>query len=306
MCHGPYASFFLLVAGGLGGKRRADLGRFLGVHDGELRLHLGSLERGLRSSLIALSVGAGSRGGLGGSSARSIAGTRGALPRSSSGSGLLGGGPARLGLGGGADLHGLLTRSFHLGCDHTHGLGSRDLVEKALKVNLHVGNGKTKQVVGLIFKRKYRRIVRADGRNLLVPVDALDYQVLDRIAAILRNMLLSSTNVDKRIDQAIRPVVHTALGMHLHKARAGTLERLHMRQELVDPDGGIDCLLHYSASFAAVGAADVPAGASSAAAVSPAPAAATNPSSPSSTPSSQVAAPPTVSGSAPARITASF
>lgn len=55
---------FLLVAGGLGGKRRADLGRFLGIHGGELCLHLGSLERGLRSSFIVLSIGAGSRSGL--------------------------------------------------------------------------------------------------------------------------------------------------------------------------------------------------------------------------------------------------
>ena len=81
----------------------------------------------------------------------------------------------------------------------------------------------------LVLKREYRRIIRADGRNLLVPINSLNHQVLDRIAAVLRNMLLSSTNVDKRIDQAIRSVVHTALGMHLHKARAGTLERLHIR-----------------------------------------------------------------------------
>ena len=113
-------------------------------------------------------------------------------------------------------------------------------------------------------------------------------------------MLLSSANVDKRIEQAIRAVVHVALGVHLHKARADALKRLDMRQELVDPNGGIDSLLHYSASFAATGAAGVPAG------VSPAPATATNPSSPSSTPPSQVAAPPTVSGSPPVRITASF
>ena len=91
-----------------------------------------------------LSIGAGSRSGLSIASARSIAGTRGALPRGSSGSGLFGSGLARLGLGGGADLHGFLARGLHLGCDNAHGLGSRDLVEKALKVNLHVGNGKTK------------------------------------------------------------------------------------------------------------------------------------------------------------------
>ena len=247
-----------------------------------------------------LSIGAGSRSGLGGSSARGIAGT---LPRSSSGSGLLSCGLARLGLGGGSDLHGLLARGLHLGRDDAHGLGSRDLVEKAVKVDLHVGDGKTKQVVCLVLKRKHRRIVRADGRDLLVPVDTLDHQILNRIAAVLRNMFLSSANVDKRIDQAIRAVVDVALGVHLHKARADALERLDMRQELVDPDGGIDSLLHYSASFAA---ADVPAGASPVAGVSPAPAAATNPSSPSSTPPSQVAAPPTVSGSPPARITASF
>ena len=91
-----------------------------------------------------LSIGAGSRSGLGDGSARSIAGACGALPRSNSGSGLLGRGLARLGLGGGADLHGFLARGLHLGCDNAHGLGSRDLVEKALKVDLHVGNGKTK------------------------------------------------------------------------------------------------------------------------------------------------------------------
>lgn len=242
-----------------------------------------------------LGIGAGSRSGLGGSS------TRSALPCSGrSRGGLLGGGLARLGLGGGTDLHGFLARGLHLGRDDAHGLGGRDPVEKALKVNLHVGDGKPKQVVRLVLKREHRRIVRADGRNLLVPVDALDYQVLNRIVAVLRNMLLSSTNVDKRIDQAIRAVVDVALGVHLHKARADALERLDMRQELIDPDGGIDSLLHYSASFAAAGAAGVPAG------VSPAPTAATNPSSPSSTPPSQVAAPPTVSGSPPARITASF
>ena len=249
-----------------------------------------------------LSIGAGSRSGLGDGSARSIADTRSALPRSGRGSGgLLGRSLARLSLGSGTDLHGLLARGPHLGRDHTHGLGSRDLVEKALKVNLHVSDGKTKQVMRLVLKREHRRIVRADGRNLLVPVDTLDHQVLDRIVAVLRDMLPSSADVDERIDQAIRAVVHTALGVHLHKARADALERLDMRQKLVDPDGGIDCLLHYSASFAAAGAPSaVPAS-------TPAPApAATNPSSPSSTPPSQVAAPPTVSGSPPARITASF
>ena len=169
-----------------------------------------------------LSIGAGSRSGL------SVSSTRGALPRSRSRGGLLGCGLARLGLGGGADLHGLLARSLNLGRDNAHGLGSRDLVEKALKVDLHIGNGKTKQVVGLIFKREYRWIVRADGRNLLVLVDTLDHQVLDRVVAVPRDLLLRSADVDKRIDQAIRAVIHTALGVHLHKARAGTLERLHM------------------------------------------------------------------------------
>ena len=72
----------MLVAGGLCGKRRTDLGRFLGIHGGELCLHLGSLERRLGSSLIVLSIGAGSRSGLGDGSARSIVdlpppGTRG-------------------------------------------------------------------------------------------------------------------------------------------------------------------------------------------------------------------------------------
>ena len=114
---------FLLVAGGLGSKRRADLGRFLGIHGGELCLHLGSLERGLGSGIVMLSIGAGSRSGLGGNSVRSIAGTRGALPRSSSGSGLLGRSLARLGLCGGTDLHGLLARGLHLGRDNAHGLG---------------------------------------------------------------------------------------------------------------------------------------------------------------------------------------
>ena len=82
------------------------------------------------------SIGAGSRSGLG-SGARGIAGARSALPRS-------GRSLARLGLGSRADLHGLLARGLHLGRDNAHGLGSRDLVEKALKVDLHVGNGKTK------------------------------------------------------------------------------------------------------------------------------------------------------------------
>ena len=252
-----------------------------------------------------LNIGAGSRSRLS-SGAHGIAGTRSALPCSSRRGGLFGRGLARLGLGGRADLHGLLARGLHLGRDNAHGFSGRDLVEKALKVDLHVGNGKTKKVVDLIFKREYRRIIRADGRNLLVPVDSLDYQVLNRIAAVLRKMLLSSMNVDKRIDQTIRAVVDIALGVHLHKARADALERLDMRQELVDPNGGIDSLLHYTASFAATGAAGFPAGASLAAGASPASAAATNPSSPSSTPPSQVAAPPTVSGSPPARITASF
>ena len=186
-------------------------------------LHLGSLERGLCSGLIVLSIGAGSRSGLS-SGTRGIASARGTLPRS----GLLGSGLARLGLGSRADLHGLLARGLHLGRNNAHGFSGRDLVEKALKVDLHVGDGKPEQVVCLIFKREHRRIVRADGRNLLVPINSLNHQVLDRIAAVLRNMLLSSTNVDKRIDQAIRSVVHTALGMHLHKARADALERLDM------------------------------------------------------------------------------
>ncbi len=67
MCHGPYASF-LLVAGGLGGKRRADLGRFLGIHGGKLCFQLGGFERGLGGSFIVLSIGAGSRSGLSDSS----------------------------------------------------------------------------------------------------------------------------------------------------------------------------------------------------------------------------------------------
>ena len=253
-----------------------------------------------------LSIGAGSRSGLSDGSVRSIANARSALPRSGHGSSnLLGRGLARLVLGSGTHLHGLLARGLHLGRDNAHGFGSRDLVEKALKVDLHVGDGKTKQVVRLVFKREYRRIVRADGRNLLVLVDTLDHQILNRIVSVPRDLLLRSADVDKRIDQAIRSVVHTALGMHLHKARADALERLDMRQKLVDPNGGIDSLLHYSASFAATGAAGFSAGASPAPSA-PAPAAATNPSSPNSTPPSQVAAPPTVSGSPPARITASF
>ena len=86
-----------------------------------------------------LSIGAGSRSGLSDSSTRST------LPRSGRGSGsLLGGGLARLGLGGGTDLHGFLARGLHLGRDNAHGLGSRDLVEKAVEVDLHVGDGKTK------------------------------------------------------------------------------------------------------------------------------------------------------------------
>ena len=89
-----------------------------------------------------LGIGACSRSRLSGG-ACGIAGARSALPCSSRGS-FLGRGLARLGLGGGADLHGLLARGFHLGRDDAHGLGSRDLVEKALKVNLHVGDGKTK------------------------------------------------------------------------------------------------------------------------------------------------------------------
>ena len=141
-----------------------------------------------------LSIGAGSRSGLSDGSA---------LPRSSSGSGLLGCGLARLGLGGGADLHGLLARGFHLGCDHTHGLGGRDLVEKAVKIDLHVSDGKTKQVMRLVLKRKHRRIIRADGRNLLVPADTLDHQILNRIVSVPRDLLLRSADVDKRIDQAI-------------------------------------------------------------------------------------------------------
>lgn len=71
-------------------------------------------------------------------------------------------------------------------------------------------------------------------------------QILNRIVSVPRDLLLRSADVDKRIDQAIRSVVHTALGMHLHKARADALERLDMRQKLVDPNGGIDSLLHYS------------------------------------------------------------
>ena len=91
-----------------------------------------------------LSIGAGSSSGLGGSGARSIAGTRGTLPRSSrSRGGLLGRGLARPGLGGGTDLHGLLARGHHLGRDDAHGFGSRNLVEKTLKVDLHIGDGKT-------------------------------------------------------------------------------------------------------------------------------------------------------------------
>lgn len=174
---------FLLVAGGLGGKRRADLGRFLGIHGGELCLHLGSLERGLRSSFIVLSIGAGSRSGLSDGSARSIASARSALPRSGRGSSsLLGRGLARLGLGSGTDLHGFLARGLHLGRDNAHGLGSRDLVEKALKVNLHIGDGKTKQVVRFVFKREYCRIVRADGRNLLVLINSLNHPTRFSIA----------------------------------------------------------------------------------------------------------------------------
>ena len=91
-----------------------------------------------------LSIEAGSSSGLGGSGARSIAGTRGTLPRSRGSDGLLGRGLARLGLGSGTDLHGFLARGLHLGRDDAHGLGSRDLVEKALKVDLHIGDGKTK------------------------------------------------------------------------------------------------------------------------------------------------------------------
>ena len=83
--------------------------------------------------------------------------------------------------------------------------------------------------MGLIFKREHRGVIRADGRNLLALIDALNHQVLDRIVSVPRDLLLRSADVDKRIDQAIRSVVHTALGMHLHKARAGTLERLHIR-----------------------------------------------------------------------------
>ena len=82
--------------------------------------------------------------------------------------------------------------------------------------------------MGLIFKREHRGVIRADGRNLLILINSLNHQVLNRIAAVLRNMLLGSTNVDERIDQAIRAVVDVALGVHLHKARAGALERLHM------------------------------------------------------------------------------
>ena len=90
-----------------------------------------------------LSIGAGSRSGLS-SGARGIAGAGSALPCSSrSSGGLLGRGLARLGLGSGTDLHGFLSRSLHLGRDNAHGLGSRDLVEKALKVDLHIGDGKT-------------------------------------------------------------------------------------------------------------------------------------------------------------------
>ena len=92
-----------------------------------------------------LSIGAGSRSRSSARRSRSINGARSALPCSSrSRGGLLGRGFARLGLGGGTDLPGLLARSLHLGRDNAHGLGSRDLVEKALKVNLHVGDGKTK------------------------------------------------------------------------------------------------------------------------------------------------------------------
>ena len=91
-----------------------------------------------------LSIGAGSRSGLS-SGARGIAGARNALPCSSrSRGGLLGSGLARLGLGGRADFHGLLARGLHLGRNNAHGLGSRNLVEKALKVDLHIGDGKTK------------------------------------------------------------------------------------------------------------------------------------------------------------------
>lgn len=92
-----------------------------------------------------LSIGAGSRSGLSDGSARNIAGAPSALPCSSrSRGGLLGRSLARLGLGSGTDLHGLLARSLHLGRDNAHGFGSRDLVEKALKVELHVGDGKSK------------------------------------------------------------------------------------------------------------------------------------------------------------------
>ena len=80
----------------------------------------------------------------------------------------------------------------------------------------------------LVLKREHRRIVRADGRDLLVLVNTLNQQILERIATVLRDLLLGSADVDKRIDQAIRTVIHTALGMHLHKARTGALERLHM------------------------------------------------------------------------------
>ena len=99
-----------------------------------------------------LGIGAGSSSGLSSGSARSIAGTRGTLPRSSrSRGGLLGRGLARLRPRRPRGLSWPLARSLHLGRDDAHGFGSRDLVEKALKVDLHVGDGKTKQVVGLIF-----------------------------------------------------------------------------------------------------------------------------------------------------------
>ena len=82
MCHGPYASFFCLSRAALAASAARTLAAFSGVHGGELCLHLGSLERGLRSSFIVLSIGAGSRSGLSDGSARSIASARSALPRS--------------------------------------------------------------------------------------------------------------------------------------------------------------------------------------------------------------------------------
>ena len=99
---------FLLVAGGLGGKRRADLGRFLGIMAASFASISAALSASLGGSFIVLSIGAGSRSGLSSGAAASPALAAPSLQQPQQRR-LLGRGLARLNLGSGTDLHGFLS-----------------------------------------------------------------------------------------------------------------------------------------------------------------------------------------------------